>query len=200
MSEVNDFLSTPDKNLGKNIQFQIYYKGEWYDSLTDEILSYIFPYTEKGKANPSTIVIKRVNGKIYTWNKMTEGTPETTDGLRKMGIPPATTTAGELYEIVYTEENLGTVYFYKCTSIGKNYTVLTSTAEIKPEDEIEVTLTPNQNLKTQYPYSIVTVDGNEYTLAFLSNPFTFNMNRDHRMTISWLPGELVETFRIIATR
>ena len=203
MNEINDILSTPDTKLGENILFQIYYHGAWYDSLTDELLAYAFPYTEKGKANPSTIVVKRINGKTYTWTKMTEGTPETTDGLRKMGVKPAETTAGELDEIVYTittEEEQEVTTFYKCTAISNDYTTLTGSAVIKPEDVIEVTVTPNSTLKTSHPYALVTVDGDEYTLGYLTNPIILNMNRDHRISINWKPGELVETFRIIATR
>ena len=74
--------------------------------------------------------------------------------------------------------------------------------ELKPSDTIEVTITPSADLLAIYPENtvIVSIDGKEYTPGVLSNPITFYMNRDHRVSINWKTNEVVETFRIIARR
>jgi len=62
---------------------------------------------------------------------------------------------------------------------------------------VTVNLTPSSELKEEYPFAIVKIDGKEFDLAKLENPIEFNMMNNHRISIEWVPGLLVETFRVI---
>lgn len=64
--------------------------------------------------------------------------------------------------------------------------------------EVLVTLTPNADLKTSYPGAIITVNGKEYDINHTS--FKLYMDKDYRISINWVWGSVVETFRIICNR
>lgn len=66
-------------------------------------------------------------------------------------------------------------------------------------EELEVTITPNETLKSTYPGAIVKIDGKEYDLAILDQPVKLLMSKDHRISIMWAK-DLVETFRIITLK
>lgn len=66
-------------------------------------------------------------------------------------------------------------------------------------EELEVTITPNETLKSTYPSAIVKIDGKEYDLAILDQPVKLLMSKDHRISIMWAK-DLVETFRIITLK
>ena len=65
---------------------------------------------------------------------------------------------------------------------------------------VSVTVTVGEKLKEFYPLAIVTIDGKNYDLAVLNNAIAFNMDVNHRISINWIAGELVETFRICPNR
>lgn len=62
---------------------------------------------------------------------------------------------------------------------------------------VNVTVTPNETLKTQYPNAQVKIDGKFYDLGILDNPVEFVMSKDHKISIIWSPAELVESFRVV---
>lgn len=61
--------------------------------------------------------------------------------------------------------------------------------------EIHVTLTPNETLVSEYPGAIISINGKEYDLGH--TVFNLVMDRDYRISINWVWGQVVETFRII---
>lgn len=65
-------------------------------------------------------------------------------------------------------------------------------------NDILVTLTPNNTLKTTYPGAIITINGKEYDINHTT--FKLYMDKDYRISINWAWGSVVETFRIICNR
>lgn len=65
---------------------------------------------------------------------------------------------------------------------------------------VSVTITAGAKLVDLYPLAIVTIDGVNYDIAKLSSAIVFNMDQDHKISINWVPGELIETFRICPNR
>lgn len=85
---------------------------------------------------------------------------------------------------------------------------------------VEVTITPNSTLANNYPGAIVTVNGKEHDLNYLASitsstsgnppvttytvgapkPIILVMDKDYRISINWVWGQVVETFRIICNR
>jgi len=65
---------------------------------------------------------------------------------------------------------------------------------------VEVTITPNSTLANNYKGAIVTVNGKEHDLNYLNNPIILVMDKDYRISINWVWGQVVETFRIICNR
>ena len=63
-----------------------------------------------------------------------------------------------------------------------------------------VTITPSQTLKERYPYAVVTINGKEYDLKYLNNPIDLYMDKDYKISINWVWGSVVETFRIICNK
>ena len=72
--------------------------------------------------------------------------------------------------------------------------------KVTPGKEILVTLDLDSELKANYPGALITINGKEYTLGYAENPFKLVMDRDYRISINWVWGEVVETFRIICNR
>ena len=70
----------------------------------------------------------------------------------------------------------------------------------EPGKVAKVTITPSAELSREYPYAIVTINGKEYDLNYLNKPLELYMDRDYRISINWLWGQVVETFRIICNR
>lgn len=69
--------------------------------------------------------------------------------------------------------------------------------EFKDWGEVSVTITPNANLKTEFPQAIVEIDGNSYDLGILANPVKFSFySGDHRIDIRW-SDSVIESFRFI---
>lgn len=66
-----------------------------------------------------------------------------------------------------------------------------------PNSVILVDITPNSDLASNYPGAIVTVNGKEHDLAYLNTPIRLYMDRNYTISINWVWGEKVETFRII---
>ena len=66
-------------------------------------------------------------------------------------------------------------------------------------EELEVTITPNENLKNKYPNAIVNIDGKFYDLGILNNPLKLFMSKDHKVSILWEEG-LVESYRFICLK
>lgn len=64
----------------------------------------------------------------------------------------------------------------------------------------KVTITPSQTLKSRYPYAVVTINGKEYDLKYLNNPIDLYMDKDYKISINWVWGSVVETFRIICNK
>lgn len=71
--------------------------------------------------------------------------------------------------------------------------------KIKPNTKIYVSLTLS-SLKNTYTGATITIDGKDYDLGIADNPIVFNMNKDHRIQINWVYGNIVETFRIVCNR
>lgn len=65
------------------------------------------------------------------------------------------------------------------------------------KEVVKVTITPSEELKSQYPDALVSIDGKFYDLGILNNPIEFYMDKDHKVSIIWSTAELVESFRII---
>lgn len=83
--------------------------------------------------------------------------------------------------------------------------------------QVKVNITPNTTLIAKYPGAIVTIDGKEYDLAKLATitattnegvttysatpkDLVLNMNKNHTISINWVWGSVVETFRIICNQ
>jgi hypothetical protein len=64
----------------------------------------------------------------------------------------------------------------------------------------KITITPSQTLKSRYPYAVVTINGKEYDLKYLNNPIDLYMDKDYKISINWVWGSVVETFRIICNK
>lgn len=64
--------------------------------------------------------------------------------------------------------------------------------------EILVTLELNDDLEDKYPGAIITINGKEYDIKHTT--FKLYMNQDYRISINWVWGSVVETFRIICNR
>lgn len=67
----------------------------------------------------------------------------------------------------------------------------------KDMELINITITPNENLVSEFPNAQVRIDYKYYDLGILNNPIELYMDKDHKISIIWSPGELVESFRII---
>ncbi len=63
---------------------------------------------------------------------------------------------------------------------------------------VHVKLTPNETLAQTYPMAIITINGKEYDLKH--KEFDLVMDKNYRISINWVWGEVVETFRIICDR
>lgn len=72
--------------------------------------------------------------------------------------------------------------------------------KVKFGKTVQVTITPSAQLKEQYPYAVVKINGKEHDLAYLDNPIILPMDRDYRISINWLWNRKVEVFRIICHR
>ena len=60
---------------------------------------------------------------------------------------------------------------------------------------------PNADLAEEYPDVIVIIDGKEYAgLDILDEPLSFYMDKDHKVIIDWVHGEVYESFRIVVNR
>lgn len=59
-----------------------------------------------------------------------------------------------------------------------------------------VTIKPSKILAELYPFAIVTINGKEYDLKYLDKPLRLVMDKDYRISINWVWGSVVETFRI----
>lgn len=72
----------------------------------------------------------------------------------------------------------------------------------RPGDVAVFEITPSASLASTYAESVnVIIDGKEYSgLAILSNPLNFHMDKDHKVVIDWLHGEISESFRIVVNR
>ena len=71
-----------------------------------------------------------------------------------------------------------------------------------PNKVAVVNITPSAALSETYSESVnVIIDGKEYAgLDILSQPIKFNMDKDHRIVIDWVHGEIYESFRIVVNR
>lgn len=71
-----------------------------------------------------------------------------------------------------------------------------------PGEVAAVSINPSSDLASIYSDTVnVIVDGKSYSgLGILANPLKFNMDRDHKIVIDWLHGEIYESFRIIVNR
>lgn len=67
------------------------------------------------------------------------------------------------------------------------------------EDVVKVTITASEGLAELYPNAVVSIDGKEHDLEYISEPLELYMANNHRISIFWAPG-LVETFRVVALR
>lgn len=116
---------------------------------------------------------------------------------------------GQIYQVGGIKVNVGVKYFryfynnYATElSLEPEFPQVSNTAwgYTTPCDVVSCELEVKEALAERYPNAIVVVDGKEYDLGRLEKPFTFTMLKDHRININWIPGELVETFRIVANR
>lgn len=74
-----------------------------------------------------------------------------------------------------------------------------SSIAIKPvegSENIEATVTVNEDLASENPLAHVIIDGKEFDLAVLDKPVVFVMNKNHKISIAWSES-LVESFRIV---
>lgn len=91
------------------------------------------------------------------------------------------------------------VYFRDCMMGPDEVLVQHSKVEVS-EEKVEsdgvyvVTITVDEELKSQYPEALVDIDAKWYDLAKLDTPLELNIARDHRISIAWAPEILVETF------
>jgi len=69
--------------------------------------------------------------------------------------------------------------------------------KVKFGTAVSVTIAPSTDLKVLYPDAIVVIDGKEHTIGVLDKAISLTMDKDHRISIDWKHGEVVETFRII---
>ncbi len=102
---------------------------------------------------------------------------------------PAGAKAGDAYYMMvdtYASDPITTPYEFN--KYGKEETGV----------EVLVTLAPNADLKKSYPGAIITVNGKEYDINHTS--FKLYMDKDYRISINWVWGSVVETFRIICNR
>ena len=66
-------------------------------------------------------------------------------------------------------------------------------------EEVKVTITVNDDLKSSNPLATVAIDGKIYDLARLDTAVDFVMDKDHKISIYWSES-LVESFRIVAKK
>lgn len=71
--------------------------------------------------------------------------------------------------------------------------------KITKGSSVKVTIKPHETLASQYPFSLVKIDGKTFDLARLNTAVDFVMDEDHKISIFWSEN-LVETFRIIAVK
>ena len=83
------------------------------------------------------------------------------------------------------------------TDPEKTYSKIEANKYGYAEGVVKVQITASAQLKETYPAAIVNIDGKEYDLAKLDEPFDLFMNKNHRISIFWQASELVETFRVV---
>ena len=71
-------------------------------------------------------------------------------------------------------------------------------SKLEDEGVFSITITPDSELKDEYPEGLVVIDGKWFDLKVLDNPITLSAAQPHRIQIVWAPAELVETFVIKA--
>ena len=121
-------------------------------------------------------------------------TPEQVEGATKIKNTSADLSNFSNDDIVYTEEKTTSEVEITDPYEYNKY------GNLKPFDVISVTIEPNSTLVGKFPNAIVVIDGKDYDLKYLNNPITFYMDRDHKISIKWIWGSCVETFRIICNR
>jgi len=72
--------------------------------------------------------------------------------------------------------------------------------DIKFNSKVYATVILNSDLLSEYPTVTINVDGKDYGKFTDPKTFTFYMDKDHRIQINWVYGEIVETFRITCNR
>jgi hypothetical protein len=145
-------------------------------------------YTLENSEDPTSNRTYRVITASFE-NPATEVTTGGTEISNFTSGVPAGAVADDLYYTVqdtYAADSITAPYEFN--KYGKEETGV----------EVLVTLTPNSDLKTSYPGAIITINGKEYDINHTS--FKLYMDKDYRISINWVWGSVVETFRIICNR
>lgn len=188
-----------DANIIPTVQYQVFgLDNAWF--WDDEGQNYTFSGTA------STINIKVITGTTVNKTYYLVSDNEGTLGIAKIVEPTeeqiaaaqgpitdgtAVPEGAKANDVYYTEETEET---YADSPITTPYEF----NKYGKEDycaKVLVTLTPNATLKTSYPGAIITINGEEHDINY--NSFRLYMDKDYRISIHWIWGELVETFRII---
>lgn len=157
------------------------------------------------KSTVSTIKLQVVTGTSKTYYKVVSGnetlslevTTNADDIANAIGVIPNGNTVpsgAKAGDVFYTEADIlspaeaSNANPYEFNKYGKE-TI---------GNDILVTLTPNNTLKTTYPGAIITINGKEYDINHTT--FKLYMDKDYRISINWAWGSVVETFRIICNR
>jgi len=119
---------------------------------------------------------------------------------------------GSVVKINTTTETTETVYtYYEYADPGQVNTASTcefiepGEGDVYGPNKYKVQINVSKDLasrfpKTRYFQPLVTIDGKEYALEVLDGPITFYTNRDHRISIMWEPGKVVESFLFTVNR
>ena len=157
------------------------------------------------KSTVSTIKLQVVTGTSKTYYKVVsdnetlslEVTTNAGDIANAIGVIPNENTVpsgAKAGDVFYTEADIlspaeaSNANPYEFNKYGKE----------TMGNDILVTLTPNNTLKTTYPGAIITINGKEYDINHTT--FKLYMDKDYRISINWSWGSVVETFRIICNR
>lgn len=122
---------------------------------------------------------------------------ESTSGAKGVITDTENAPAGSQTDDIYYTEELALEPSEATESVPYEYNKY---GNVKPGELLYVTITPNETLATRFPGAIVVVDGKEHDLRYLNNPITLYMNKDHVISIKWIWGSCVETFRITSNR
>jgi hypothetical protein len=218
-----------DPTIIPTVQYQVYgLENAWF--WDNEGQGYTFDQNTNSSIKIQVVSGSRINYTYYTvvdnegtpeLEEVSDPTEEQIDAAKgKINSSTDIPSDAQVDDIYYTEEEVDILTPSEAEEVAPYEFNKYGKEEIGKV--IVVSITPAEALVNKFPGAIVTVNGKEHDLGYLANitsetttegntttttytvegpkPIKLYVDKDYKISINWVWGSIVETFRIICNR